>query len=157
MKIDEKLKNIKEYILSIRYVKGVPVVDVMFKEAWKIPSSKIVGAQPYKDKPGVYMFYPETTDILVDDVLEYIEEVVNINIEREAKLQLLKAKIVELKDFFSRHKLVELSKLEFVIEDDLDSETFDESDLDETPFEEEVLDASPKEDSNDEAIEEEDD
>ena len=46
-----------------------------------------------------------------------MEQVIEVNIEKEKKLTLLKAKIEELKSLFSNKPLNELEKLKFIIQD----------------------------------------
>jgi hypothetical protein len=48
--------------------------------------------------------------------LDHVKEIISVNIEKEQKLSLLKAKIEELKVWFSEKPLTELQKLKFVIE-----------------------------------------
>jgi len=50
-------------------------------------------------------------------VLSHVEYVIEVNIEKENKLVLLKAKIEELKELFTHKSLNELEKLKFLIQD----------------------------------------
>jgi len=119
MNIDDKLKDIKKYFVSLRYGEGIPMIDVQFEDKWIVPKSKIINVQKYPDKPNRYLFYSEREEILVDDMVDYISQVIKTNIDREQKYLLLKSKIMELQQFFGEHSLDELQKLKFIIEEDL--------------------------------------
>ena len=62
------------------------------------------------------MVFPKNPTDSIDIVLEHVEYVIGVNIEKEKKLMLLKAKIEELKVLFTDKSLGELEKLKFVIE-----------------------------------------
>lgn len=122
MKIDDKIKPLRPYILSIRYKDEMAIIDVKLKENWKVPSTRkgLIGVQPYAQYPGTYMFHSDGDNIGVDDIIDYIEEVVKINIERERKLELLSTKRNELAAFFQKHSFDELKRMVFIIEPEVD-------------------------------------
>ena len=62
------------------------------------------------------MVFPKNPDDSIDVVLHHVEQVIEVNVEKEKKLTLLKAKIEELKSLFSNKSLSELEKLKFTIE-----------------------------------------
>jgi hypothetical protein len=129
MSIDEKIKGIRPYILQIRYQGELSIVDVKLKENWKVPKTKkeLVGVQEYDQYPGTYMFYSDNDKIGIDDIVDYVGEIVKINIEREKKLELLSIKKDELNKFFTKHTFEELGRMKFVIEkeDNVESELND--------------------------------
>jgi hypothetical protein len=117
MKIDDKLKEIKQYLLTIRYQDNLSIVDVQFKDGWKVPTSKVFGIKPYdREFPNTYMFYSDNEDVGIDDILNFVEDIVKVNIEREKKMALLAEKTVELREFFIKHSFEELKKLKFNID-----------------------------------------
>jgi len=59
------------------------------------------------------MLYSQMEDIGVDELLDYVEKIININIERELKYELLKDKVKELKELFGKTSLVKLKTLKF--------------------------------------------
>jgi hypothetical protein len=129
MSIDEKIKGIRPYILQIRYQGELSIVDVKLKESWKVPKTQenLVGVQEYDQYPGTYMFYSDNDKIGIDDIVDYVGEIVKINIEREKKLELLSIKKNELTNFFTKHTFEELGRMKFVIEkeDSVESELHD--------------------------------
>ena len=118
MNIDEKLKDIKDYFVSLSYGDGIPMIEVKFQDKWAVPKSNVIGVQKYPNHPNRYLFYTEHDEILVDDMIDYIKEIIKTNIEREQKYLLLKSKIMELQQFFGEHSLKDLEKLTFTIEED---------------------------------------
>jgi hypothetical protein len=147
-KIQERLNSLRPYVVGIRYLQGIQLVDAILKDGWKIPSSEIIRVEPADDVPNYYMFFSDDEAIDIDDLLNYVQEVINHNLEREAKHKLLKEKVDELKVLFKNNGLNKLIKLKFSFEEPnlvpslSDMDDFDEEDsldyADET-FDEEVV------------------
>ena len=112
----EKLSELRPYVTGIRFVKDLPVVDVVLMENWDMFESDQISYKPSSNNKNYYMVFPKDTDDSIDSVLNHVEYVLDFNIEKENKLSLLKAKIEELKMLFSDKSLKELEKLKFVIE-----------------------------------------
>jgi hypothetical protein len=112
----EKLSELRPYVTGIRFVKDLPVVDVVLMENWDMFESDQISYKPSSNNKNYYMVFPKDTDDSIDSVLNHVEYVLDFNIEKENKLSLLKAKIEELKMLFSDKSLKELEKLKYVIE-----------------------------------------
>jgi len=112
----EKLTELRPYVTGIRFVKDLPVVDVVLMENWDMFESDQITYKPSSNNKNYFMVFPKDKDDSIDSVLNHVEYVIDFNIEKENKLSLLKAKIEELKMLFSDKSLKELSKLKFVIE-----------------------------------------
>lgn len=152
MNIQKRIDSLQPYVAQIRFVNGMTVVDVFFKEGWKVPTSKVVEAAKGEDDDRYYMFYSEREDVTLDDILDYIEQVININIEREKKYELLKVKTEELKELFKKNSLSKLQNMKFVLggeklvpdampadfDDDITMDDIDDEPEMEAPIEEEV-------------------
>lgn len=115
--INKKLKELNPHVVSIRLTKGLSVVDTYFKEGWTLPKSNLVGVEPIPDKNEYFMLYPKDENIGVDEIFEYITNVINVNIERENKIKLLQTKVNELKVIFSKNSLKKCEKLVFNFKD----------------------------------------
>ena len=63
--------------------------------------------------------YPDNADDSIDNILGHVKKVIEYNIEKENKLQLLKLKIEELKTLFKSTKLSKLNKLKFSFEEEI--------------------------------------
>jgi hypothetical protein len=116
-KIQEKLDSLQPYIVGIRYLQGLQIVDAVFKEGWTIPDSEILQRELVDESQNYYMFYTEKEGVTIDDILDYVEGVININIEREKKYELLKEKVEELKKVFKDNPLSKLERLKFSFSD----------------------------------------
>ncbi len=116
MSIEKRIKSLHPYVIQMRFPNDTAVVDVVFKDGWGVPTSKIIKAIRGEDKSvNYYMFYTEDEDSGLDDVLNYIEQVININLEREKKYELLKIKTEELKELFRKNPLAKLVDMKFVL------------------------------------------
>jgi hypothetical protein len=116
-KIQDRLNELQPHIIGIRYVEGLQIVDAKFNEGWTIPKSEIIKMHGNDNDPNYYMFYSDSEDVAIDDILDYIGNVIKINIEREKKHKLLKEKVLELQKVFQENGLLELQKLKFVLPD----------------------------------------
>ena len=113
--IQKRLNDLQPYVAGIRFVTGLPVIDVVFKEGWTVPESKIVQKERSEQDPNYYMFYTQNENIGFDELLDYVEEIIKINIEREVKHELLKIKVKELQILFKENTLEKLNTLKFVL------------------------------------------
>ena len=112
----EKLNELRPYVTGIRFVKDLPVVDVVLLENWDMFESDNVTYKNSNTNDSYYMVFPKDKGDSIDIVLDHVEYVIDFNVEKENKLTLLKAKIEELKVLFSDKPLTDLEKLKFVIE-----------------------------------------
>ena len=118
--IQERLDSLQPHIKGIRYVQGVQVVDAVFKNGWTIPESDVIKKDLIEEEGNYYVFYTEKEGVTFDDLLEYIEGIISINIEREKKNELFKTKVKELQEIFKSNTLSKLKLFKF---------KFDEPDL----------------------------
>lgn len=117
--IQKKLDSLQPHVIGIRLINGVNIVDAVFKEGWKIPKSELIEFEKGESDEPYYMFYSAKKDIGVDELLEYVSHVININVEREMKFELLKNKVEELKELFNKTPLDQLKTLKFTISSNL--------------------------------------
>ena len=117
-KIQEKLDSLQPYVSGIRYVEGIQLVEASFSEGWIIPESTVIRKE--KIENNYYMFFTQVEGITIDDLLDYVKSVIDINIERQKKHELLKEKVKELQILFKDNSLLKLQELKF---------TFNEPDL----------------------------
>lgn len=115
MSLQEKIDKLQPYVVQITFNDGLTVVHTVLKRGWKVPTSEFISFAKSDDVDEYYVFYTEKKDLGIDDILDYIEEIIKLNIEREKKFELLKSKTEELKNFFKKHTLSELETLRFVI------------------------------------------
>jgi hypothetical protein len=114
--IEKTLEPLRPYVIGIRYIEGLPVVDAIIKETWSVPEVVGIKRMKGKDEPNYSMIFTEDTTLSIDDILNYVASIIKVNLEMEAKNDLLKSKIEELKQFFMQHSLDSLQHLNFVID-----------------------------------------
>lgn len=115
--IQDKLNSLRPYVTGLRFVKDLPVVDLVIKEGWNMFESNKVSYKPSNNNKNYFMVFPKDPKDSIDDVVTHVEHVINVNIEKENKLVLLKAKIEELKQLFTDKSLNQLETLKFVFPD----------------------------------------
>jgi len=126
MKIQDKLNSLRPYVIGIRYVQNLQIVDAVFKKNWLVNESKKVKKEIVDASQNYYMFYSEDTNITVDELLDHVEHVIDLNVEREKKQELLKQKVKELQKLFKDNPLSKLEKLNIsflepeLLDDDID-------------------------------------
>lgn len=115
--IQQRLNKLKPYVKGMRFVNTTSVVDVQLKENWNIMESKTILVKKGKSEDNYFMFYSEDENISFDDILDHVEKIINLNIENEKKLELIKVKIEELKKHFETKSLDVLKTLKFQFDD----------------------------------------
>jgi len=113
--IQEKLNSLRPYVTGIRFVKNLPVVDLVIKEGWNIFESDTVSYKPSASNKNYFMVFPKNPQETIDIVMTHVEHIIEVNVEKENKLVLLKAKIEELKHLFTEKSLEELEGLKCVL------------------------------------------
>jgi hypothetical protein len=109
----DRVKKLQPYVMSIRFNKGLTVIDTLFKEGWSVPKTNEVGYETIADKPNYYMLYGLTDDAGIDEILDYVEKVILLNVEREQKYELLRTKKKELEELFKKLPLSQCKTLQF--------------------------------------------
>lgn len=115
-KIQNRLKGLQPYLIQLRFPEGNPVVDMVFKNGWHVPQSELIqSTKGDSEDLNYHMFYTSSEDLGLDEILDYIEKVITLNIEREKKHALLKVKVKELQEVFRKNPLSKLEKMRFVL------------------------------------------
>lgn len=116
--IQKTLDSLQPYVIGIRYVKGTPIVDVVYKEGWTVVETKNISKVKGDESMNYYMVYSEVEGVGLDDLLEDIKKTISHNLDREKKHELLRVKINELKEIFKRTPLSKLANLKFTFKED---------------------------------------
>jgi hypothetical protein len=122
--IQKTLDSLQPHVIGIRYLEGVPVVDVVLKENWVVNNESNIKKVKGNNELNYYMFYSEVPEIGIDELLDSVKNTINLNIEHENKQQLLKVKVNELKKLFTESKLEKLKQLRFVFNDNNDADDY---------------------------------
>jgi len=121
-----ELKDIFEYLVSVRKLKNYLTVDIEFPNHWKIPKryvqeDKIIENQKVNENKRFFSFVSEFNEDVLNKTVENIKNIIAYNKEIEMKESLLKQKIDELKKIFEKEKLESLQLLKFdIFEEKLD-------------------------------------
>ena len=130
--LQQTLDALQPYVIGIRYVDKVPVIDAVFKDGWTLPDSDIITKVKGNQDLNYFMIYSDKDGVGLDELLAYIDTTIKANIEREKKHELLKEKVNELKELFKRTTLLKLKRLKFAFNDEDLLPEINEFDLDDT-------------------------
>ena len=147
-KIQKTLDALQPYVIGIRYLEGVAIVDAVFKEGWTLPESNLIKKIKGGDDMNYQMIFSEAPNIGLDELLEYVEKVISVNQEREKKHDLLRQKVNELKEVFKTTSLNKLKNLRFTFTEDVEDDltpNISELDLDLIEESSEIIAEEPKE------------
>lgn len=112
-KLEKKLESLQPYIHSIRFLQGLPVIDMILKEGWTALDDPNIQRVKGEEGLNYHMLFTDKPGIGLDELLLHVEKTVNTNLDREKKHELLKAKVNELKEIFKRNSLTKLQLLTF--------------------------------------------
>lgn len=121
-----ELKDIFQYLVSVRKLKTHLTIDIEFPLTWKIPKrfvqeDKIMENQKVSDNARFFSFVSEFDESNVNLTVENIKNIISYNKEIELKERLLKQKIDELRRIFETKNLENLQTLKFeLLEEKLD-------------------------------------
>lgn len=111
--IQKTLDSLQPYVIGIRYLDGLPLVDTVFKEGWNVPEDPAITKVKGDEGMNYYMIYSEKKGIGIDELLSFVDKTIKLNLEREKKHELLRLKVEELKKLFKDNSLARLTRLKF--------------------------------------------
>jgi len=121
-----ELKDIFQFLVSVRKLKTYLTIDIEFPANWKIPKKyviedKIVENEKLNDNFRFFSFVTEFNEVEMNQTVSNIKKIISYNKEIELKEKLLKQKIDELKRIFEKENLDNLQSLKFdILEEKLD-------------------------------------
>jgi hypothetical protein len=128
--IQKTLDSLQPYVIGIRYLEGTPLVDAVFKEGWTVPEDTSIKRVKGNDEMNYYMLFSEAKGIGLDELLGYVDKTIKLNLDREKKHDLLRAKVNELKEVFKKNSLTKLERLKFTFGDEDLVPKLDDFDID---------------------------
>ncbi len=111
--IQKTLDSLQPYVIGIRYLEGLPLVDTVFKEGWTVPEDPLITKVKGDEGMNYYMIYSEKKGVGIDELLSFVDKTIKLNLEREKKHELLRLKVEELKKLFKDNTLARLTRLKF--------------------------------------------
>ena len=117
MDIKERIENIKEYFHSMNVAaeNGIIYVLVHFPKGWacsEVTEHNFSVKSVMDETPGYFYFFADLT-VGFDKVFDAIEYNIQFNQEAQAKVNLLRTKVEELKTIFETEDIETLKTLEF--------------------------------------------
>jgi cysteinyl-tRNA synthetase len=114
----KELKDIFNYLVTVRVLKTYLSIDVEFPIGWKIPKKfvqedKIMENEKMNKDKRFFSFVSEFDEEALNITLKSIKSIISYNKEIELKEKLLKQKIDELKKIFESEHLDSLQNLKF--------------------------------------------
>jgi len=114
----KELKDIFQFLMSVRKLKTYLTIDVEFPDHWKIPKKyvqedKVVENERVNEGLRFFSFVSEFNEQNLKTTVDSIKKIISFNKEIEMKEKLLKQKIDELKKIFQSEKLESLQSLKF--------------------------------------------
>jgi hypothetical protein len=150
--IQKTLDSLQPYVIGIRYLEGLPLVDTVFKEGWTVPDDQSITKVKGDEGMNYYMIYSEKKGVGIDELLSFVDKTIKLNLEREKKHELLRVKVEELKRLFKDNSLANLSRLKFILSEEDITPSLGEFDLNidddpksDLPSEPEMTDAAYQE------------
>jgi len=113
--IQKTLDSLQPYVIGIRYLDGLPLVDTVFKEGWNVPEDPAITKVKGDEGMNYYMIYSEKKGVGIDELLSFVDKTIKLNLEREKKHELLRLKVEELKKLFKDNSLAKLTRLKFTL------------------------------------------
>ncbi len=116
--LQNTLDALQPYVIGIRYLKGIPLVDVVLTDGWTVPEDPLIKKVKGDESLNYHMIFSEEPSIGLDELLTYVDKTIKLNLDREKKHDLLKTKVFELKELFKKNSLAKLQRLKFSFNDD---------------------------------------
>ena len=115
MKIQERIKNISNYFVGMEINSGFYLVKVKYGKKWGAYDRQdgLIKKAQSEEEADVWFYYADIEQVELDEVFDLIEETIQMNQSALAKVELLRAKIEELKTLFEENTLETLETLEF--------------------------------------------
>jgi hypothetical protein len=114
-----EIGNILEYLQQIRKLEDYLIFDIEFPNTWKILKKFAIEdkflnqGSSEDDTKIIFSFVSEMTPESLKKTHDNIIGIINYNLEREMKENLLQSKIDELKNIFNNQSLDQLKNLSF--------------------------------------------
>jgi hypothetical protein len=114
-----EIGNILEYLQQIRKLEDYLIFDIEFPNTWKILKKFVIEdkflnqGSSEDDTKIIFSFVSEMTPESLKKTHDNIIGIINYNLEREMKENLLQSKIDELKNIFNNQSLDQLKNLSF--------------------------------------------
>lgn len=116
--LQERMRDMAPYFRGIDMYNEALIVRVVYPNKWKAYNSSdgLIKAAPSEDNKNEIWYYANSKDCDFDTIFNLVEETIKANNEIHLKLELLKEKIEELKELFSKKPYEELTTMRFIFD-----------------------------------------
>lgn len=111
------IDKVSKYLKSVRLLKNYVSFDMSLPETWSILKSPQVVEVIKTEENKIISFVCENKTEYINTLEKYLDDIIKVNIEKEEKERLFKAKVMELKNIFEKEKLENLKGLKFDVEE----------------------------------------
>ena len=110
------MNDMKPYFRAIEVYNNALMVRVVFPSNWKVYDrhDSVIKVTPSETNTNEVIYYADSAEATYEDIFDLVEETIKANQDIVLKLKLLKDKVEELKEMFSRLPYEELTTLKFV-------------------------------------------
>ena len=110
------MADMQPYFKGIEMYNEALIVKVNFPQKWKAYNSADgrIKAAPSETTANEIFYYGNSSDTTYDDIFDLIEETIKANNDIILKVKLLRDKVEELRELFSKLSYDELTTLRFV-------------------------------------------
>jgi hypothetical protein len=112
------MNDMKPYFRAIEVYNNALMVRVVFPSNWKVydRQDSVIKVTPSETNANEVIYYADSDEATYEDIFDLVEETIKANQDIVSKLKLLREKVEELKEMFSRLPYEELTTLKFVTE-----------------------------------------
>ena len=116
--LQDRMNSVKPYFRGIEMYNEAIMVKVVYPKSWKAyPSDDGKIKVTLSDDGTMTYYYADSNESTYDEIFDLIEQTVKTNQEVILKINLLKDKVVELKEIFQNKSYEELTTLKFVTDE----------------------------------------
>lgn len=118
MDIQNRMQKNIEYFRGVEIKGGLYILRVEYPEKWGAYSSEngVIKIARSETAPNEYYYYAKLDETTLDEIFDLMESTVSMNLTAEAKINLMREKVEELKQMFSAYSYEELKHLKLSIE-----------------------------------------
>ena len=115
--LQERMTSMSPYFRGIEVYNEALMVKVAYPTKWKAyPSDDDrIKIPPSENDPNLIYYYADSKETTYDDIFDLIEQTIKTNQDIILKLELLKAKVTELKELFQVTPYEDLLNLQFIV------------------------------------------
>lgn len=112
------MNDMRPYFRGIEMYNEALMVKVVFPNKWKAYPSDDgrIKVAPSETDPNLTFYYADSKNTTYEEMFDLIEQTIKANKDIVSKLKLLRDKVEELKELFSKLPYEELLTLQFVTE-----------------------------------------